>query len=90
MKVVISTCFGGFGLSEKAYKELGLEWDGYGFGRDLPRDDPRLVAAVEKLGEAASGRYAQLTVVELPDSVDWQVEEYDGSEWIAEKHRTWN
>jgi hypothetical protein len=28
-------------------------------------------------------------VVEIPDDVNWQVEEYDGMEHIAEKHRTW-
>ncbi len=25
----------------------------------------------------------------IPDDVKWQIEEYDGLEWIAEKHRTW-
>lgn len=29
-QVVICNSFGGFGLSEKAYEELGLIWDGYG------------------------------------------------------------
>ena len=30
MKVVINKCFGGYSLSEEAYKFLGLEWTGYG------------------------------------------------------------
>lgn len=53
------------------------------------RSDPQLVAAVEKLGEKASGRCASLRVIEVPDDVDVTLEEYDGMEWIAEVHRTW-
>jgi len=30
-----------------------------------------------------------LKIVEIPDDVDWEINEDDGSEWIAEKHRTW-
>ncbi len=33
--------------------------------------------------------FAKLKVVEIPDDVDWEVENYDGIEWIAEKHRIW-
>ena len=88
MKVVINTCYGGFGLSEKAYKYLGLTWDGYGFGFS-DRADPNLVKCVEELGKDASGLYAKLKVVEIADDVEWQIEEYDGIEWVAEKHRTW-
>lgn len=57
--------------------------------RDIARDDPHLVAVVEELGERANGRHAQLKIVEIPADVDWEIEEYDGAEWIAEKHRTW-
>ena len=59
------------------------------FCRDIPRDDPQLVEIVMKLGKEASGSCAQLEVVEIPDGIEWEVEEYDGSEHIAEKHRTW-
>jgi hypothetical protein len=31
-----------------------------------------------------------IEVLEIPDDVDWIVCEYDGVEWIAEKHRTWH
>jgi hypothetical protein len=57
--------------------------------RDPERNDPDLVAVVEELGEKADGRYARLKVVEIPDGVDWFIHEYDGSEHIAETHRTW-
>ena len=56
----------------------------------IPRNDPALVQAVEELGDKAGGRLAKLTVVEIPDDVKWQIEEYDGLEHIAEVHRTWS
>jgi len=59
------------------------------YDKDIPRDDKILVKVVEKLEEKANGMYASLEVVEIPDGVEWEIEEYDGSEWIAEKHRTW-
>jgi hypothetical protein len=59
------------------------------YDRDVPRDDPFLVQAVEELGKLADGNYAQLKIVEVPDGVNWYIEEYDGSEWVAERHQTW-
>lgn len=88
MKIVINKCYGGFSLSEAAYKELGLEWDGYGYGHSDDRASPDLVAVVEKLGEAASGNFGELKVVDIPDGIDYRIEDYDGIEWIAEG-RTW-
>ena len=57
--------------------------------RDLARDDPCLVQVVEQLGAVANGRHADLKVVEIPDDVNWYIEEYDGKEWVAERHQTW-
>jgi hypothetical protein len=94
-KIVINGCFGGFNLSEAGmvhYAQLkGITFDTskYGYGREIERDDPALVETVEKLGKAANGSCAELYVVEIPDDVQWQIEEYDGSEHVAEKHRTW-
>lgn len=135
-EIVISRCYGGFGLSEKAiqrYAELaGLtlypedtrfsfttwwlvpenerppsqdSWASMSdeeriasnkaysetqfYDRDLARDDPILVRAVKELGDEANAAHASLEIVEIPDGVGWQVEEYDGNEWVAEKHRTW-
>ena len=59
------------------------------YDRDLARDDPDLVAVVEEIGNQANGRHAELKVVEIPDDVNWYIEEYDGAEWVAERHRTW-
>ena len=84
MKIVINNCYGGFGLSEKAMEYLNVEYD-----RDLDRADIKLVECVEKLKDEANGNYAELKVVEIPDDVEWTIEEYDGIEWVAEKHRVW-
>ena len=105
MKVVINSCYGGFGLSKEAcvlYAErMGLNvgkfndtWgfyeDGDFYDREIPRNDSVLVSIVEELGEKASGRFSNLRVVEIPDGVDWCIHEYDGNEWVAEVHRTWS
>jgi hypothetical protein len=88
MKIVINDMYGGYELSEEAYEELGLKWDGYGSAFSNDRANPKLVAVVEKLGDRA-GNMADLKVVEIPDGVEWEIESYDGKEWVSEKHRTW-
>jgi hypothetical protein len=99
-RIVINTVHGGFGLSEQAieiYKERRGITDPDWYERDIARDDPVLVAVVRELGadadtrydKHADTRYAKLKIVEVPYGVDWTIEEYDGVEWVAEKHRTW-
>lgn len=60
------------------------------YERDFERDDPVLIQVVEELGTKANGKHATLKIVEIPDDVQWQVDEYDGNEWVAEKHCTWS
>ncbi len=57
--------------------------------RELERSDPLLIQIVEELGERANTRFSQLEIVEIPDGVEFVIEEYDGIEHIAEAHRTW-
>lgn len=91
MKIIINTCYGGFGLSKEA---LALFNERSGttitYERDIERNNPILVEIVEQLGESADGGHAELKVVEIPDDVQWQIEEYDGNEWVAETHRKWD
>lgn len=62
----------------------------YWYDREIPRDDPVLISVIRDLGEVANGQYAELKVVKIPADVEWYIEEYDGAEWVAEKHRTWS
>jgi hypothetical protein len=86
-KIVVNRCYGGFSLSYEASLELDCDPDTY--CDHEKRNDPKLVDCVERLGKASGGCFSSLKVVEIPDDVEWTIEEYDGSEWVAEKHRTW-
>lgn len=66
-----------------------MEPEKYKYAPELNRNDPDLVAVVEELGEESWGTYSVLKVVEIPDDVDWYIDEYDGKEHVAEQHRTW-
>ncbi len=90
MKVVINDCHGGFGLTDAALEEYksrkGITDENF-FEGIIPRDCPILVEMVEK-GDA-DGAFSDLKIVEIPDDVNWYIEEYDGLEHVAERHRTW-
>jgi len=146
MKVVINTCFGGFGLSPQAifkFAELSgikvypyvdirdekhrqtekvrrleksecndndlrecIYWIKDDLGkeatskklnkaiwfniRDIKRNDELLVKVVKSLGKNANGHCAELKIVEIPDGTEFVIQEYDGSEHIAEAHETWS
>ena len=53
------------------------------------RSDPDLIAVIEEMGESANSWAAEIAIVEIPDDVEWHIDEYDGREHVAEKHRTW-
>jgi hypothetical protein len=101
MKIVINNTYGGFSVSEKVYSELGLEYDGYGYLRNEDfninsensyefRTDKKLISAIEKIGvKKSSGECAELKIIEIPDGIEWMIDEYDGMESVHEKHRTW-
>jgi hypothetical protein len=87
MKLVINRCWGGFGLSPTARRLMGRPESSY--DGDIARDDPKLVAIVEKLAEKASDSLAALVVVEIPDGTEWEIEDYDGMESVHAKHESW-
>ena len=54
------------------------------------RSHPDLIKVIELLGETeASGRLSSLDIREIPDGVDYYIEDYDGMESIHENHRSW-
>lgn len=94
MKVVINRCFGGFSLSDKAEAMFsarkGIDAGKYLGRMEEYRSDPDLIAVVEELGtQAASGRFAELKIVQIPDETDYVISEYDGMESVAERHTIW-
>lgn len=86
MKIVINTEYGGYTLSKKAVDFLRTR----GVTPECKRNDPALIECVTILGEEANESYSKLKIVEIPDDVDWEIEEYDGKEWVSEAHRTWS
>jgi hypothetical protein len=90
-KIVINTDYGGFGLSDQALAEYEKRTGAqFVYENDIARDDPELIAVIEFLGvQACNGAHSKLKIVEIPEDVEWIIQDYDGQEWIAEKHRTW-
>ena len=83
MKVVISECYGGFGLSEaakKRYVELtGKKPESW---YDMNRADKYLVQVVEELGIEANGSHAFLRVHDIEAGRWFRITEYDGMEGL--------
>ena len=82
MKVVINTCYGGFGLSQQAADMIeALLGDEYCEGL-VERHAPELVKVVEALGQDANDAFSELKVVEIPEYADYTISEYDGCETL--------
>ena len=43
----------------------------------------------KELGDKANGRFAEIQIIEIPDDVEWEIDEYDGVETVREKNRSW-
>ncbi len=85
MKIVINTCYGGFGLSRSAVRFLSqlqevepteddlkseyLYAAASNYRDEARRTDPDLIRTVETLGDMANGRYSNLTVLDLRDDL---------------------
>jgi hypothetical protein len=53
------------------------------------RTSEHLILAVETLKERANGYCALLKVVEIPDGIDYYIDNYDGIESVHEQHKSW-
>ena len=73
------------------WERVGIEDadDRYFSYHDIDRTDPALVQVVEEMGTDADGDQAQLRIVDIPDDVNWYIDDYDGIETVREHHRTW-
>ena len=73
------------------FKKKDLWNNHYLTSRPENRSDPHLVQTVEELGSnAASGSAAKLKVIEIPDGIDWELNEYDGIESVHQTHQSWS
>ena len=65
---------------------------GYGYVKGMndgyDRTSEYLVKAVEELGNKASGGCASLEVIDIPDGINYYIDEYDGIESVHEQHRS--
>jgi len=53
------------------------------------REDKVLIEVIEELGEKASGFCGNLQIVEIPDDLDYVIDEYDGIETLHQKVQEW-
>lgn len=85
---LFSICFDISNPNDFDEKEL---WDKhYLTSRPDDRTDSNLIKVVENLGDKASGRFAKLAVVEIPDGIDWEIDEHGGVETVHERHQSWS
>lgn len=56
---------------------------------NIDRTDPIAISVLEEIGKLANTKYSDLKIVEIPDDIDYEIDEYDGIESIHEKHRIW-
>ena len=83
------------------YKDLGNGMMAHPYGFNIFKDgfmylleyknrtDNDLIEIVETMGQKANGVCACLKVVEIPDGINWEIDEHDGFEIINEAHRSW-
>lgn len=79
--------------AKEELKESKDNWYGYGYTKKYSdgydRTSYYLVEAVETLKEKANGSSAKLKVVEIPDDIEYHIDEYDGIESVHENHKSW-
>lgn len=75
---------GTYGDFNQTYRKIHLD------GRPEDRTDAKLIQVVEELGKEADGWCAELKIIEIPDDVKWEIDEYDGLESVHEVHRSWS
>ena len=57
--------------------------------RPSDRADPFLIQAIEELGKESWGDCSELKIVEIPDDLNWEIDEYDGVESVREISRSY-
>jgi hypothetical protein len=82
MKVLYNAKYGGFSFSDAFLDEFKKrhpekKWS-------VERTDPDVIALFEELGcDKSSGYCADLRIEEIPDDVEFEIDEYDGMETVC-------
>jgi hypothetical protein len=63
--------------------------DSYFSTLDFERNDSTLIKVIEELGDKANGNCAKIVIRDIPDGIEWEIDDYDGMEKIEESHRSW-
>lgn len=88
-KVLLNKDYGGFQIYDEVQKEYfsrtGIEISKYCNDK---REDEVLIDIVERLGEKANV-YSELVIVEIPEDLDYIIDDYDGIETLHEKVKEW-
>jgi len=72
-------------MSELSFKHYGLVAND---SAPKFRTNPDVIEMIEKLGKRASDSVvSDIQIVEVPDDIDWVIDEYDGKERIREIHK---
>lgn len=53
------------------------------------RTNPILIKCIKTLKNKVNTRVSEIKIVSIPAKTKWIIQQYDGSEWIAEEHQTW-
>lgn len=94
-EIAISTTYGGFTLPSLGWDKLEVRknkpraelWK-----MKIPRDDSDLIEVVHELNQAHKEDQIEkvfIGTVRIPGEIEWEIRQYDGDEWVVEKHRRW-
>jgi len=62
---------------------------GESFLIEISRYDELLIQVINEMGDEANGDCAELRIVEIPNGIAWEIDDYDGMERIVEGHQSW-
>lgn len=74
-------------ISRELFEEIAD--DDYFWINGTYRTDSTLIEVVEELGQKASGPCGELRIVEIPDDLDYVIDEYDGYERLHQRVKEW-
>lgn len=90
-KVVVYNTYGNFKIYDIIYKRM--EEMGYDISKsnnlDIRTNKFFIKAVEEHLNDDKIKNKLPYLVLKIPSNVDWILQQYDGWEWISEKHKIW-